>query len=163
VEAPVQLAPAYEIIHDLDLAADRGGAVEILLGQKRDRQPEHETFGEQAHFVDFVDLIRRQLGDDGALMGLEVDEPFRLQPAQRLPHRHAADAERRRQLVLPQRLAIEEHPRQDRRAQRIRHEGGGRAETRPGRRNRDGQARHNTTASVRRSHSSKTHIVHLSN
>src|SRR5690349_19803863 len=56
----------------------------------------------RAYFVRLADLARRQTPHERAAMGLELDEPARLELPQRFADRCAADAELGGQGVLPQ-------------------------------------------------------------
>src|SRR6476620_11314142 len=76
---------------------------------------DHRTELEQ-----LLDLVERQRGDDRTPMGIEGDQPLRLELAQRFAYRDAADAELLGDGILAEWLAFRKAPVEDALAERIR-------------------------------------------
>ena len=86
----------------------------MLRGQARRR-----AFQQLAHGVEFEHLGAAQLDDAEAATGAEIQDSARLQAAQRLADRGAADAQRLGDLVLADAVALLEPSVSDRLAQML--------------------------------------------
>jgi hypothetical protein len=127
VEFPVQLPPAAHM-HGVKLRAVflKDALEPLIIGfrQMRCRGLEQARLQQSPEFEQFLDLFRRESGDDGAAVGMDLHEPLRFQLHQGFSDRDPADAELHSQRFLAEleaglELAVHDAP-----AQLLRHGGG---------------------------------------
>jgi hypothetical protein len=120
VEAPVELRPGVRLADRLHALHQLLGRVEVCRIECRDGLAQEVGLEQAAHLHDLVHVLRRQRRDDRAPVGPVLDEPFPLQPVQRLAQRVATDAQRATQPDLPQRLPRDELAGEDHLAHSVR-------------------------------------------
>jgi len=96
--------------------------LKVLVGDERHREPDGVALEQDAELVDLFDVVGVELGDGETAPRHRADESLVLERAERLPHRDAAGAEERRQLLLPQSRPRRKRCREDRLAHRAQHE-----------------------------------------
>jgi hypothetical protein len=95
VKAPVWLLPCVDV--------DAGGCVhflespvqllELLRGQARNGCPDCQSFVDDAHGVELLEVVHREVRDPDPSVELRLNEAFALEQSERLAHWSATDPE----------------------------------------------------------------------
>ena len=124
MERGVQLSPAPDVVGAQLRAVFLQDPVElaVILGRQvtggRLQEPRLE---QRPELEELLNLLGRKLGNDGAAVGVDLDQPFRLELHQGLANRDAAHPEFGGERILPQRDACLEIPIEDPGAQILCH------------------------------------------
>ncbi len=75
--------------------------LDVVVGRQRGRAERHRRLDQAPQVVEARQVLQGEPGGERRALRRGLDEPFRLQPAQRLPDRDVADAEALLELADP--------------------------------------------------------------